>query len=414
MTGSVSSKTSYLIVGGVLEDGRAVEESGKHRNAIAKKVRIMNEFDTEAFLKKKLGNESFSLSNALGGEEDVDIDINRDLIISPKISENMEDMLWTDKYHPKGIKELVGNQGIISKLREWVRDWDDVILHGNKKEMKIRKGNFQNIVNPNARAALISGPPGIGKTSAAKLICEELGYDIMLQNASDTRSKKKIEALLTSMTGTHSITQFFGARGDVNVINMENTILTTNRSVIIMDEVDGVSGSDRGGIAALIQVIKNTKSPIICICNDRQSPKVRSLANHCYDLKFTRPQKNTILARILQIANRENLHIQPNAIEYIIEGSGGDLRQVINMLQMWKTTNPHMNYLEVKNKYNSLNKDQACMINGFEAAGKLLKSSECSKLSIREKTDLFFIDFDLIPLLILVIYIYIYIYRRTT
>ena len=53
-----------------------------------------------------------------------------------------------------------------------------------------------------------------------------------------------------------------------------------------MDEVDGMSGSDRGGIAKLIQLLKKTKIPIICICNDRQSSKVRSLRNYCLELQF--------------------------------------------------------------------------------------------------------------------------------
>ena len=56
-----------------------------------------------------------------------------------------------------------------------------------------------------------------------------------------------------------------------------------------MDEVDGVGAGDRGGIAALIKIIKTTKTPIICICNDGQSQKVKSLAGHCYDLKFQKP-----------------------------------------------------------------------------------------------------------------------------
>ena len=56
-----------------------------------------------------------------------------------------------------------------------------------------------------------------------------------------------------------------------------------------MDEVDGVGAGDRGGVAALIQVIKDTKTPIICIWNDRQSQKIQSLANHCLDMKFQRP-----------------------------------------------------------------------------------------------------------------------------
>ena len=62
--------------------------------------------------------------------------------------------------------------------------------------------------------------------------------------------------------------------------------LATQKSVIIMDEVDGVGAGDRGGIAALIKIIKDTRTPIICICNDRQSQKLQALANHCYDLKF--------------------------------------------------------------------------------------------------------------------------------
>ena len=53
-----------------------------------------------------------------------------------------------------------------------------------------------------------------------------------------------------------------------------------------MDEVDGMSGSDRGGVAKLIQLIKTTKTPIICICNDRQSTKIRSLRNYCLELVF--------------------------------------------------------------------------------------------------------------------------------
>ena len=76
---------------------------------------------------------------------------------------------------------------------------------------------------------------------------------------------------------------------------------TPKKSVIIMDEVDGMGGSDRGGIQALIQVIKTTKTPIVCICNDRNHQKVRSLANSCFDIKFIRPSKDQILRRAIDI-----------------------------------------------------------------------------------------------------------------
>lgn len=69
-----------------------------------------------------------------------------------------------------------------------------------------------------------------------------------------------------------------------------------------MDEVDGVGAGDRGGIAALIKIIKETKTPIICICNDRSNVKIRSLGNHCYDLKFTKPSTEHISKLIDKIA----------------------------------------------------------------------------------------------------------------
>lgn len=56
-----------------------------------------------------------------------------------------------------------------------------------------------------------------------------------------------------------------------------------------MDEVDGMSAGDRGGAQELGRIIKVTQTPIICICNDRENPKIRSLASSCYDLSFSRP-----------------------------------------------------------------------------------------------------------------------------
>lgn len=79
------------------------------------------------------------------------------------------------------------------------------------------------------------------------------------------------------------------------------------RRLIIMDEVDGMGGSDRGGIAELTKIIKASRVPIICICNDRQSPKIRGLANHCYDLRVRRPTKTAIAQRLVAIAQKEGL-----------------------------------------------------------------------------------------------------------
>ena len=65
-----------------------------------------------------------------------------------------------------------------------------------------------------------------------------------------------------------------------------------------MDEVDGMAGNeDRGGVPELILLIKGSKIPIICMCNDRNHTKIRSLANHCFDLRFYKPKIEQIRVR---------------------------------------------------------------------------------------------------------------------
>ena len=92
-----------------------------------------------------------------------------------------------------------------------------------------------------------------------------------------------------------------------------------------------MGGSDRGGIAELIKLIKTSKTPIICICNDRQCPKIRSLANHCYDLRVRRPTKTQIATRIIALAKVEGLSVEQNAAELLVEQAGNDIRQVIHL-----------------------------------------------------------------------------------
>ena len=70
------------------------------------------------------------------------------------------------------------------------------------------------------------------------------------------------------------------------------------RSVMIMDEVDGMSSGDRGGITEIIRMIKDSKVPVICICNDRFSEKIRSLAGHCLDIRFHKPNKGQVVRRL--------------------------------------------------------------------------------------------------------------------
>ena len=72
-------------------------------------------------------------------------------------------------------------------------------------------------------------------------------------------------------------------------------VVDGRRHCVLMDEVDGMAGNeDRGGMQELIALIKNTRIPVICMCNDRSHPKVRSLANYCFDMRFQRPRLEQI------------------------------------------------------------------------------------------------------------------------
>ena len=187
--------------------------------------------------------------------------------------------LWTVKYSPKDITHIIGNQGNILKLRQWLQEW---------KRKRV----------PNERAVLISGPPGIGKTSTAQIISTLEGFKVLEYNASDTRSKKALHDTIQDMLSNRSMAEYHGGSFFKAVVYGKNgkqatvqpVLKSSEKAVVIMDEVDGMSAGDRGGIAELILLIKKSKLPIICICNDRASVKVRSLANYCLDLRFRRHQ----------------------------------------------------------------------------------------------------------------------------
>jgi replication factor C subunit 1 len=136
------------------------------------------------------------------------------------------------------------------------------------------------------------------------------------------------------------------------------TTTTAKRRVVIMDEVDGMGGNDRGGIAELIRIIKMSRSPIVCICNDRQSQKIRSLTSHCFDLRVKRPTKTQIAQRLVQIGLAEDLRVDQNAAEMLVEQSGNDIRQAINAMQMWKYCSDDMSFMDMKSNLGRIEKDK--------------------------------------------------------
>ncbi len=202
-------------------------------------------------------------------------------------------MLWTDKYRPQTLDEVVGNNKEKKIILDWVGNW--------------KKGNPQ-------QPLLLVGPPGIGKTTLALIIAKEFSEYIEL-NASDKRSQDVIKNTIGESSSTRSL---FG----------------DEYKLIIMDEVDGIHGTnDRGGVRAIGEIIKNSKHPMILIANDFYSKRLQSIKPKCTVIKMKKARWNSINALLKKIAKTEEIKVNPAAMKEIAVKSQGDVRSAINTLQ---------------------------------------------------------------------------------
>lgn len=93
--------------------------------------------------------------------------------------DSAELLLWVDKYKPKSVKQIIGQQGAksnVEKLKKWLLDWhqNNRPKDGSKPKSKPKVGLFGggDPTGAGFKAALLSGPPGVGKTTAATLVCK--------------------------------------------------------------------------------------------------------------------------------------------------------------------------------------------------------------------------------------------------
>lgn len=179
-----------------------------------------------------------------------------------------------------------------------------------------------------------------------------------------------------------------------------------------MDEVDGMGAGDRGGTQELIQMIKKSKVPIICICNDRQAQNIKSLVPYCMDLRFKRPNKSVMANRAVRVAQMEGMNVERNAAEAIAESCGNDVRQILNVLQMWSQKKGSkvdgLSYQTLKEREGSINKDEILRVGLFDAAKTIMEGraglsgadSKAQVNSLYKRSDAFFVDYSFTGLLV--------------
>ena len=232
-----------------------------------------------------------------------------------------------------------------------------------------------------------------GKTTTAQLVCKALDMPFIELNASDNRSQRTIEAIdvhSAYLTGP-SQTKTKHVRLDEVSIEELHRSRRFSFQVLIMDEVDGISGSEgRGGMQTLLQLFRTTRIPIICIANDRQASKMRTLISNCYEIKFDRPSFLNVKSYLLDICSREHIRITHGSLDNLIHVHNRDVRHLIHTLNLfYKQSSSMLTSMTKTEKVLSTSPMDACM-----------KMFAMAHTSLLDKASLYFHDSSLMPLLI--------------
>ncbi len=199
--------------------------------------------------------------------------------------------MWTEKYSPKKIVDVVGQSKAIEEIETWIKSWKS----GKK-------------------ALLFHGPPGVGKTSLVIALGREKNLDLIELNASNYRTAFQISEVIGK--------------------SIKQMSLFKNGKIFLIDEIDGLTGrEDRGGVSELIKIIKQSHYPIVLTTNNIWDQNIRSLKEHCQVIEFKKISYWDMIKRLQYICNQENIACSSDIIKILAKRSEGDLRSAMNDLE---------------------------------------------------------------------------------
>ncbi len=197
---------------------------------------------------------------------------------------------WTEKYRTNTFNGIFGQTNAIRMMKSFF-----ISFPSDKK------------------ALILYGPSGTGKTSLAYVVQNEFNLEIFELNASDFRDREQLQAKLKPAS--------------------EQKSLFKKGKVLLVDEIDGLTATERGGLPELLELIDNTQFPMIITANNIWNPKFGELRKKCKLVELKNLNYKDISLILQGISKKENLTIDNQVLVSISVRAKGDARAAINDLQ---------------------------------------------------------------------------------